>query len=559
MPPKELPSPDELALPSPEQLEEKATVGAHPHMGTLRQIANSTVGLSLLGKAFLHSKEDLEAQRHAARNMVNTFTLGYEPEIEAAAKKVGSWISGKPVNYENAKLDTIRDMMNDQAKYPVAGAGGGLVGGGALAGTMALAPAALVIRSALGRAAGGLGVYAGLNAIKNPGAGQGAQLDERMSNVAEAMNPVKHPVAIATSALLPAMFGDADALQQAAYKKKFDAFSPKTAENRAYTEAQKMNAGRVMLEEGEGNPWYLGGKYLTSRAHMEDQAKQISDNVGKSLDAEMSSLTDPEIPAQGVLDDVNQSVSEEVKHVPGHEDKVPGVIGGYFNKKAEELGQQVDTGDTFVSHPARSESYTETGPYGEEINRTRDVPATNEVMPGSETNFSRNDLWNIRKGIDRLINWNRQAKDATEPEAGWRAARGVVSDHMTEGLPEGSPVLDLNRRYAGSQTAEDVLHSAGVRDKSRMNVGLVEGLAGTASALEDAREGHSKTHSLLTGILGAAAAKGARMYGNNIQAQGLYDMSNAVSRMPGLPGAAGQLPGILTDAQIKDDFQKRAK
>lgn len=148
----------------------------------------------------------------------------------------------------------------------------------------------------------------------------------------------------------------------------------------------------------------------------------------------------------------------------------------------------------------------------------------------------------LRRDIDRSINFNKPAQDRLGTQLALTKSRGVINDEMNQALNEldGSTkdaLLKANKTYSNLAKAEDLGERGIGQDQANRAISLTDTIAGVPAIAS----GHGAV-----GLALGAANKFGRTFGNSIQARGYDAVAKGLAKVPKLAEMAESNPAGFT-------------
>lgn len=171
---------------------------------------------------------------------------------------------------------------------------------------------------------------------------------------------------------------------------------------------------------------------------------------------------------------------------------------------------------------------------------------------GKDANFK--EVLDYRKSLDDVINYQKGFMDSKTNEKALKFARNVIKENMdkriqnldtlikTHGNKEAAnrvaTLKKLNDRYSKASALKRISADRMAGEESKVNLGLLETIAGTGYAGAEIARGEDPTKALTKGLVGGLALRQARKYGPGLtysafkRAESLGRAGDALQKVP---------------------------
>jgi len=164
-----------------------------------------------------------------------------------------------------------------------------------------------------------------------------------------------------------------------------------------------------------------------------------------------------------------------------------------------------------------------------------------------ETPFDK--LLRYRQSLDDNINYQKKFSESTGNEKALKIARKTVDDMLDKriatldkyaGTKRAKELKPLKERYGQAKTLQRISKDRVAGEESKVNLGLLETIAGTGIAGSQIAQGQSPGEALTKGLVGGLALRQARKYGPGMtysamraSEKGLGQVGRGIEAIPG--------------------------
>lgn len=456
------------------------------------------------------SSEDAEPKTTASEAALESFgnaaTLGYLPQLQAAAEPVmnrildkitGNNVAGEDQStYLQRRDENISRHELQKKEHPYA-AGAGMVAGTAasVVGTGGLGAVAKGA-SAAQRLSAASKAGAVLGGVSNPGdvkgEGDAFQMEERLKNAGIGAVLGAGGQLVAEGAGIAASKAR-EVLRDYAAKKAFRATGREAVKKSEVLakSGRDIEIGREMLDAGTvpvlGSTTRIAKRVAAAKEKADDVISKILESTGKG-----ESVFDSEAVAIKLLD---MPELKTMRTTPGME----GVV------------------------------------------RTIEDAAETLSKNGKLTLEGANKL---KRAIDKSINYNKKIPEMAGKQEGLFKTRTAVRDEMNELVNQMSPgkakdqLLAANRKSGNLATAEEILEKELGREQRNRMFGLTDTIAAAGGLAIGDDPTEKAVYAAAIGLLN----KGGRKFGNSIQARGADGLAKQLAKIPRLAQMAEKNP-----------------
>lgn len=277
--------------------------------------------------------------------------------------------------------------------------------------------------------------------------------------------------------------GAADLAQEQANKFAVKSLGPRAADYRKLlTQDKVQDLGQMLNDSGVIRP-------LQSTKGVYENLADKTNQIGEQLGDVMSVHADTPVANTGELaNSINAQVEPDLKHVPGG----PKTLSNFQDYLADQV-----------------------------------VPAGDEAG-----NLNLGDAWEMRKGIDQGINWDKAYSQMAGNQQALATARRELQDRIATAAPE--EAQDLFKQYHLLETAESIAQKRTAAQMANRGASLTDYAA--AGLGEGAHEGGGFGNGL-TGLVTGGLHNAVRTRGTTTAAWTLDQLSGALRSSPQSFGA----------------------